>query len=281
MAADTLTQTHDRLTQAVEELVTGEDWKAFLNMAACFHTYSPNNIILILSQCPDATRVAGYRTWQRLGRQVRKGERGIVILAPCTYRRSPADDNASDNQETEDTKVLRGFRGAYVFDLAQTDGDPLPHVEAPPLLEGEAPAQLWETLAAQVTTAGYQLHRGHCDGANGRTDYLARAVTVRADVDPAQAAKTLAHELAHVLLHHPEASEHSTCRGLIEIEAESVAHLICATVGLNTDPYSFAYVAHWANGDTTLIRATATRVIDTARRILAGSGLLAPIEEKR
>src|SRR5436853_6691263 len=101
-----------------------------LTAAARFHHYSPANVLLILRQRPDATRVAGYRTWQQLGRQVRRGERGIAVLAPCTYLR-PADDDHND----ESRRILRGFKVAHVFDISQTDGDPLPDIR-PALLDG-------------------------------------------------------------------------------------------------------------------------------------------------
>ena len=96
-------------------------------------------------------------------------------------------------------------------------------------------------MAAQVEAAGFSIERGDCGGANGRTDFLSRVVRVRADVDAAQAAKTMAHELGHVLLDHGT----SSCRGPAEVEAESVAFLVCAGSGMETASYSFPYVTVW------------------------------------
>jgi hypothetical protein len=123
-----------------------------------------------LRQRPDATGVAEYRTWQRLGRQVRRGERGIAILAPCSY-----NVRADDEPDTDDNarRVLRAFKIAHAFDIDQTDGEPIPDVR-PALLDGDAPAGLWDALAAQVAVAGFELHRDDCHPANGRTDYTAR-----------------------------------------------------------------------------------------------------------
>ena len=164
--------------------------------------------------------------------------------------------------------MLRGFTVAHIFDVSQTAGPPLPEV-GPSMLEGNAPAQLWERLAAQVAAAGFTLGRGDCRPANGTTNFAARAVMVRDDVDGAQAAKTLAHELAHVLLH--DGTEYATgCRSQAEVEAESV---VCSGAGLDTDRYSFPYVASWAGGDPERIRATADAVIGCARHILAAAGL--------
>jgi len=188
--ADRLEGIHQRLVGAVEAMVSGQDWQRLLAVARRFRTYSPNNVWLILAQRPDATRVAGFSTWRTLGRHVRRGERGIAILAPVVARRR--DDDDGDDGEAG---VLRGFRVVHVFDVTQTDGEPLPEVAGPALLAGDAPGALWDALAAQVAAAGFALERGWCDGANGTTDFAARTVRVRADVEPAQAAKTLAHEL--------------------------------------------------------------------------------------
>lgn len=250
---------HNELERQVEALVTGEDWKAMLDVASRFHRYSAGNVMLICCQRPTATRVAGYQRWRELGRQVRKGERGIAILAPCVYR--------TDNGEEESTSVLRGFRVAHVFDIAQTDGEPVADV-SPTLLVGDAPFGLWDRLAAVVAAEGFELSRRQpVGGANGTTDYAAREVVVRSDVEPAQACKTLAHELAHVLMH--DGTEYATgCRGRVEVEAESVAYIVGAASGLKTADYSLPYVARWSDGDMARVRATADRVVGAARRII-------------
>lgn len=265
---DQLTNAHDRIAEAVERLVTGADWKAMLDVAARFHSYSPNNIWLILAQRPDATRVAGYRTWQKLGRWVRKGEHGIGVLAPIVTRTKPIDIN-DERDRPELVKMLRGFKVVHVFDISQTDGAELPDV-IPSLLTGTAPTHAWATLATHITRAGFTLERGDCSGANGFTDYTTRTVRVRDDVDDAQAVKTLAHELGHVLL-HDTTDRTATDRVRMEIEAESVAYLVCQHLSITSDDYSFAYLARWSNGDTDLIRATAERAITCARRILTTS----------
>ncbi len=220
--------------------------------------------------------MAGYRAWQRLGRQVRKGERGIAILAPCVQRTGQVDDQEPADKP-ELVPILRGFRVAHVFDISQTEGDPLPDVR-PSLLAGEAPEGLWDALARQVADAGYTLQRGDCGGANGRTNYLTRTVTVRADVDDAQAVKTLAHELAHVWLHDPEEGHHH--RGTAEVEAESVAYVICHAAGLASDDYSLPYVAVWSDGDPAVVRATAERVLGAAQRALVAAGFVDSGDER-
>ncbi len=218
-----------------------------------------------------------------MGRQVRKGERGIGILAPCTYRpRTSTTATVSVSGQAEDERgaeaapaggeQLRGFRVVHVFDVAQTDGEPLPDV-APALLNGQAPAGLWDDLADQVTGHGYTLERGDCSGANGYTDPARRVVRVRADVDDAQAVKTLAHELGHLECGHVEDEPtYLTCRGRCEVEAESVAYVVVAANGLDASGYTFAYVAGWAGGDLTRVRRAAETVTRVARTILDRCG---------
>ena len=230
--------------------------------------------------------MAGFATWRSMGRFVRKGDKGIAILAPMVARRRAAETDETGTEtgatETGDeadrpSRVLRGFRIVFVFDVAQTDGEALPEVERPALLDGDAPATLWEALAAQVAAAGFDLSRGDCGRANGVTDFSARTVRVRDDVTPAQAAKTLAHELAHVRL-HDGGTYALGCRGRGEVEAESVAYLVCSAAGLASDGYSFPYVAHWSGGDVAEVRAAAERSISCARHILDAIAPALPVE---
>jgi antirestriction protein ArdC len=273
-----LARIHEQLAQAVSELTSSQGWTGMLAVAARFHQYSPANILLINAQRPDATHVAGIRTWNALGRRVRRGEHGIAILAPCLYPGGPADTTrddpalaAADRNSTR--QVLRGFRVVHVFDIAQTDGPPLPEV-APRLLEGDGPHHVWDRLAGLVTGHGYQVQRGDCGTANGRTHFSERWVRVREDVSPAQAVKTLAHELAHIRADHDTRfrdTYHASpaCRGLAEVEAESIAFVVLTSLGMDTSDYTIPYVAAWANGDIELVKATAAQCVQTAHRILS------------
>lgn len=174
-----LDELHEKLAGAVEELASGDDWKRTLTFAANFRSRSFNNTLLIWVQhqaaheqglVPDPmpTYVAGYKQWQDLGRQVQKGQPGYQILAPVTGRFASATPANADlwrrlkkfekprPGETVRSKMI-GVRPAYVWDASQTAGDPLPELPAPTLLEGEAPAGLWEGLAKQVEAAGFSL----------------------------------------------------------------------------------------------------------------------------
>jgi hypothetical protein len=293
---DRLALAHARLVTAVEDLATGEAWRRMLSVAARFPTYSANNVLLIGAQRPDATQVAGLRTWNALGRRIRTGEKGIAILAPCLYRArlsepipgqrpgpehqrpDPSDDQRThrDGPEAEPgapVARLRGFRVVHVFDIAQTEGQPLPEC-SPHLLTGDAPRLLTAALTQCVEADGYRAQRGPCPGgANGITNFSTRTVCVRDDVADAQAAKTFAHELGHIRARHDTRflTDHRSvvdCRAQAEVEAESIAFLVAHSAGLASDAYSVPYLAGWSGGNTTVLRDTASRVIDTARGIL-------------
>ena len=275
---------HDQLTEQVEALRTGEDWQRWLWTAAKFHDYSFQNTLLILAQQPDATAVAGYEAWKALGRQVDKGEKGIAIFAPILRRRTqpdaeiaaipphePANDRADAGQSAR--PPIAGYRVAYVWDVRQTTGEPLPEQQLPQLLQGQAPDGLWDALAGLVHEAGYRIERGPCGDANGVTIPAERLVRVRDDLDDAQAVKTLAHELGHVRLHAADPKAGVLCRGAIEVEAESVAFLVTAVHGLDSSAYTFPYVATWAGqvsgqAAVDVIRGTGQRVTGAARWIL-------------
>lgn len=280
--AVSVAELHQQLADAVARIETGEQWQAWLAFAQSLHQYSFNNLILIWAQCPTATAVASYRTWQGLNRQVRRGEKAIRVLAPMTRRVPVADQQdekvVRDDGSTVHRHQILGFKPVPVFDIAQTDGPDLPQPPGPVLLAGEAPTGLWDALVGEVSERGYRLLRGPVDklaGANGVTKIVEREVWVRDDVDDAQAVKTLTHELAHVML-HTDPAQPTNCAGIREVEAESVAHLVMAAHGLDTGAYTFPYVAVWAQPVaaaehkrlTDIITRTGTRVVQTAHTIL-------------
>ncbi len=156
-----------QLEAGVEAIQTSEDFKRYLRTAAAFHTYSPNNVLLILAQKPEATRVAGYKTWQALGRQVKKGERAIYIFAPRPYRVTTEDE-----QGEEQTREGLTFRSVPVFDISQTEGDPIPTLEAP-TLTGDEGAHTYHALVAFAAGEGLTVttHDPKTDGDDSRSSY--------------------------------------------------------------------------------------------------------------
>lgn len=298
-STDRVTAAHDTLIDLVQGLQSSADWKAALDSAARFHRYSFGNSLLIAASHaraysegrvpdPQPDLVAGYRTWQGLGRQVMRGQQGHIILCPRTRTvrdtdTTDGDDRTQSRAEPPDdddrvsSRRVRGWTTATVFSLSQTEGDPLPLPPRPVLLQGNAPPGLWDGLVAQVQELGFNVltvpTSDDIGGANGVTNFTTRLVRVRSDMNDAAQVKTLAHELGHVLLHDPARTgtdPRDLHRGVLEVEAESVAYLIGAAHGMDTTGYTLPYVATWAGGKdpAATVRATAERVVRTARTIL-------------
>lgn len=252
-------QLHESISSQLEELTSTEGWARFLAMATGFHHYSLSNVLLILSQRPDATRVAGFRQWQERGRQVRKGERSIKIFGFATKR--------TENEDGEEERRPY-FPILSVFDISQTDstdGEELP--ELAPRLTGDDEAGIYQAAEAWLTAQGWTIKRASTGEANGFTQHTTRTITIHDELQAAQAAATMLHEAAHALM-HAEANDYHEHRGLYETEAESVAYVVAGVLGLDTSAKSIGYIAGWAEGDVEIVKATATRVLATVRTII-------------
>ena len=221
----------DRLGEGVRAVYDSERWESWLRSLSRFHDYSLGNTILIAMQMPTATHVASFRSWKRdFNRYVRKGERGIEILVPMLVK-------DRDEDADEERRRLVGFRVGHVFDVSQTDGEPLPTLVGLP--EG---------------TNGF-FRRGEL-------------VAIREGMSEGQTVKTALHELAHSRLHDGD-PEGMPDRAMREVQAESVAYAVSAALGLDTSGYSFGYVASWAVGKTDEeMRACLQVVRDAAKSII-------------
>ena len=257
-----------KLESGVAEVTTSDGWRAYLAAQAKFHQYSLGNVLLVLAQKPDATRLAGFHTWLRLGRHVRKGEHGIRILAPMTVRKA-------ETEEDEPQTVTR-FRVVTVFDISSTDGDPLPEHPCQTLTtDSERGAWLYGRLLDIARAEGISVHdaidmRGSAKGAylpHLNTIILAPGLSVD------HKAKTMCHELAHALLHRTTGKP----RAEMEAEAEGTAFVVAAWAGLDTSRYSFGYVADWAGrkDGPALVRRVGATIQKTATAII---GRLDPVD---
>jgi antirestriction protein ArdC len=238
--------------------------KRFLKTAARFHRYSFQNVMLIAWQRPTATRVAGFHTWKSLGRQVRKGETGIAILAPMRKRSADTTETiapcvAIDTEKP--TGRLLGFKVVYVFDIAQTVGKDLPDISP---VKGD-PADWFAKLEAVVRGYGialtYAQNLGGADGLSFRGN-----IVLAQSLPPAERFVALAHELAHGLLHH-QPSETPAPLTLRETEAEAVAHVVGYAVGIESTRHSADYIQLY-NGDTEMLAASLKRIQATASQII-------------
>jgi antirestriction protein ArdC len=247
------------LAESVSQLMNSETYKAALQFRNKFHAYSMRNVWLIYTQCPTATYVAGYHRWLELGRHVRKGESGISILAPMT--RKAKDDEGSD------TKHIFGFKTATVFNLEQTDGDSLPELPTPQLLELDSEG-IQQTLKALEHYAQTQditiIKTSFSSTALGSYHYRSNTINLRNDLPPLQELKTTIHELGHALMHRKDDNKP---RHVKELEAESCAFLTCEALGLDSSSYSFPYLSIWADDPGEILPA-AERACKVADEIL-------------
>ena len=256
-----------QLEQLSEALAAGksDQLKAFLATMARFHRYSLGNTLLIMCQRPEATQVAGFHKWKELGRTVKKGEKGIAILAPMLLknRDQEGDDQAGNEPAGDDEKerVLR-FRVVYVFDISQTEGEDLPDMARP---QGD-PGLYLDRLKALVQDMNieleYQDDLGEAEGYS-----TGGFIAIKQGLSPAEEFSTLAHELTHECLHHGENREGTTKQSR-ELEAESVAFVVAQAVGIESGTASADYIQLYKGTKEALsqsldaIRATSARILE-------------------
>jgi hypothetical protein len=268
--AERLSTARQQLLDGIDALMTSEGWRQLITSRAWLSRYSFNNVLMILQQCPEATDVRPMSEWRTTGYPLmRKGTHKIKIWKPTFRKVELENTDDSTSAETPDKLRLAGFMLVPVVDISQLQGVPPQGQCTQPVpveLSGYAPTGLWEGVAAQITKLGYRIERTDCSPAYGQTHYGDRRVVVRPDVADSQAAKTLTHELAHILCEH-ETRGSTLPVEIREVEAESVACIVAAACGLNTLDYSVPYVAGWAS-DRDTARKSAERVLAVADTIL-------------
>jgi antirestriction protein ArdC len=253
--------------QAIEQLITAlnegrsEKLTQYLAAIGRFHRYSLRNVMLIASQKPTASRVAGFHAWHKLGRFVKKGEKGIMILAPIVRRKN----ESAKQDETDESSTAVGFRAAHVFDISQTEGQELPTIGS---VKGE-PREYRERLTKFVTEQGIALEYSE-DIAPARGTSAGSKITLLPGQSPAEEFATLAHELAHEMMHRDE-RRGSTSQRSRETEAEAVAFVVCHAIGLETGSASQDYIQLY-DGDAKLLTASLEDIQKTTTQILNAIG---------
>ncbi len=262
-----------KLKEGVEGIQGSGNFRQFLLTMSKFHDYSIGNLILITIQRPDATRVAGFSTWKDLDRWVKKGEKGIAILAPClppkgtrtAQRKTTEGENEEAEPEEKDEIRPLYFKVVYVFDVGQTEGKPLPEFEVPSLT-GEANEELFDRIMrlsrAQGLEVSFEPRPQQAPDIKGM--YFGRSIWVKSDESRAQQLKTLIHEVAH----YYSENVFRIPRADAETIAESVAFTVGAHHGFDTGTRSFPYVALWSKDKKVLeanlaaIRKVSAKIID-------------------
>ncbi len=269
-AEEIKTKTNEALSYLVKALESGQSevLTQYLSAMGRFHPYSFGNIMLIARQKPEASHVAGIRTWNSLGRFVKRGEKGILILAPMVgYRRRRNDEiateidsgNAAEERKSEPT--LYGFRAVYVFDISQTEGKELPTLTD---VQGDVSGYR-ERLIQFVEEQGIKLNYSERIAPAKGMSYGGK-ITLLSGMEPAEEFSTLVHELAHEMLHRSERRTVTT-KQVRETEAEAVAFVVCQSVGLENGTAAQDYIQLW-NGSAKLLQESLEVVQRTASVIL-------------
>ena len=273
----------EQLEKGVSEVFESEQYKQYLQVMSKFHSYSYNNILLIAMQCPGATMVAGYESWQRLfKRHVSKGEKAIKILAPCPYKKVIMQDvtDPITHQPIRDAQgevikekvqiTIPAFRPVGVFDVSQTEGEPLPEMATVQELIGEVDGfdTLQEIVENMAPCPIY--HRDIEGSAKGYFSPKENEIVIKNGLAQQQEIKTMIHEIVHSLLHNSEKmKDKKISRNDMEVQAESVAYTVCSALGIDTSEYSFGYIAGWSQGkDIKELKSALDLICDTASTMI-------------
>lgn len=269
----------EQLEKGVSDIFKSEKYGEYLRTMSRFHKYSVNNTLLIAMQKPDASFVAGFKTWQSLGRHVKKGERGIKIIAPAPFKLKVSQEKTdpvtqeivkgSDGSPVkEETQInMMSFRVVAVFDISQTEGKEL--VQIASRLNGNIKGY-GDYIEAVKKNAPVPVEFIDIpDEANGFFD--GKKIAVQKGMSESQTIKTLIHETSHAILHSAPGEK---TRETKEVEAESVAYTVCSHFGIDTSEYSFGYIASWSSTkELRELRASLETIQKTA------SGLIMEIEK--
>ena len=288
--ADKVVEITDRLEQGIKELFESEKYKNYLKVMSRFHNYSFNNTLLIAMQRPNATYVAGYTSWERnFGRHVRKGEKGIRILAPSPYKiekdvekidpktRKPIVGQDGQPLKERVQVTIPAYKVTTVFDIAQTEGKELPEIVTDLKEDVEDYGRF---LDAIVETSPVPVEFVQMGGSiHGYFNLEDRRIAIREGMSQQQTLKTCIHETAHAILHDRDSGtekDNMPDSHTKEVQAESVAYTVCQHFGIDTSDYSFGYVAGWSKGreleelkaSMNTIRKTAADIINSIQKNL-------------
>ena len=297
-SAERMKEITDRLETGIQELFESERYKAYLTSMAKFHSYSFNNTLLIAMQ--GGQLVAGYNKWRDdFHRNVKKGEKAIKILAPAPFKakkevqkldaqgRPVMGKDGKPVTEVQEIQVP-AFKIVSVFDVSQTEGEPLPSIGVEELTGsveryGEFFKALEQTSPVPI---GFEDIPG---GSHGYYHLTEKRIAIQEGMSELQTLKTAIHEIAHSKLHaiDPEApaieqADRPDSRTR-EVQAESVAYAVCQHYGLDTSDYSFGYVAGWSSGkDLKELKASLETIRATAHELITTiDGHLAQLQKER
>lgn len=260
------------LEDGVKDFMETDTYKAYLRAVGKFHNYSMNNVMLITMQRPDATLVAGYNTWKKsFNRNVKRGEKGLKIIAPMPVSVEKEEDRVDQYGNTYKEKVtvtVPRFRAVTVFDVSQTDGDPLPDI-SPAELKDEVNNYSVFVKAVEKASDVPINFIGIEGSAKGYFNVANNEISVARGMSESQTLKTLIHEIAHSVLHNKDNGGVFIDTKTKEVQAESVAFSVCSHFGIDTSEYTFPYVTAWAGDkDLKTLRNSMDTIKDTASLLI-------------
>ena len=232
-----------KLEQGVKEIFTSEKYEEFLITYSKFHKYSINNSILILMQRPDATNIASFQTWKKLGRQINKGEKGIKVLVPIPYKYEKEVESKTGDKEVIELSGT-SFRVGNVFDISQTSGKELPKLTTD-LKEYSADIELAIDAVARTSKVPVRFESDMPHDKKGYYSINNKEIVINDNMSDYQTFKTLIHEIAHSKIHAKDLKKYNAHER--EVQAESVAYVVCNTYGIDSSEYSFGYIAGWSS----------------------------------
>ncbi|MBR4456388.1 MAG: ImmA/IrrE family metallo-endopeptidase [Solobacterium sp.] len=260
------TELFRQIETGIREVYDSSRYQNYLSVMSRFTQYSLSNTILIFNQRPDATLVAGYQAWRtKFNRHVKKGEKGIRILAPI---RSPKEKDSDGTDPAEEAADSMRFRVISVFDISQTEGEPLPVYMNDTFSGSVAEYSDFLSQLIQVSPVPVHFHSltGNVHGFYRPSD---ETISIREGMSQLQTIKTLAHEIAHALLHNRQCGGDLLSRRQKEIEAESIAYILCSHYGLDTSDYSFAYIAGYSSSrELPELQASMSRIHFASRLLI-------------
>lgn len=258
----------DKLEAAITSLETSDGFRSWLRARALFHTYSLNNTLLIVAQCPHASRIGSAKVWNELGRHIVKGSRSLKVFAPVEWHvacEASAPGAKYNEKRKRWERKVRSFKLVPVFDVSQTEGDALPHLEVADV-DGDTHGRLIDPLMNLAESLGYKVSVQDTGDAGGWCDASAKVIAVSDQMGFNGMVRVLVHEIAHAL----GVGYAQYGRGPAEVIVEAATYIVLAGQGFDLDPTSVPYIAGWGKGKASVTMAEFAATIDEiARKIEA------------
>jgi antirestriction protein ArdC len=258
---------YEMMVKGVSEFLNSNKWKEFLKFQSHFYNYSFGNTVMIFMQKENATYVAGFKTWNKLGRYIKKGEKAIKILAPVKVKvkeekKNKENEEKKGREEQKERYVLKGFKVVNVFDISQTEGKDVPEI----CRELKGKSVKIETLYNKLLSIiKIPVIREPLRGPKGYYDPLKNIISIKEDMDPKQKLKTLVHEYAHYKLHSKKTD---FTRAEQEVQAEGIAFIVLNHFGIDTSSYSFEYITTYSYKEPQILLKHGLIMQKTAEEII-------------